>query len=784
VTENVSQGVRIAEALERSERRYRTVVDNIQEGVIVASRDEKLYYNGRMAEMLGFAPEEYAEVPFISLVHPEDTRAVVRRQADIFESGAPVSVFECRLLDKEGRIKWVRCKSSSIDWLGQEAAITFVEDVTAQVQAEAALRESVDIIDTMFRSVEDAFYLATTTDGRLIELNRGFEELFGYARDEAVGLTALELELWADPDDRARMLHELQSSGHVRNYEVVCKKKTGETFPCSISTTLCDIGGTRCTVGFIRDETERVSAEQALREKQEQLDRFFSLEVGLLCVTDLDGCFRLVSAGWVNTLGYTEEELMSRPFYEILHPEDLPATLAAADRLRAGEQIVDFVNRFRARDGNYRTIAWRSAPAGDLCYSAARDITELLAAEEQLRQSQKMEAIGQLAGGIAHDFNNLLTAILGYTDLVLASPEGHGEPLRLDLLEIKGAAKRAADLTQQILAFSRKQALRPEIICVNDVLRELTPLLDRLLGENIVLEVQTAEDLGQCEIDPGQFTQVLINLVVNARDAMPRGGFLILETVNAEVGKQDATLTIAGVDPGGYVVFKCSDTGSGMDASTSSRIFEPFFTTKRAGQGTGLGLSTVHGIVHQSGGIVLVESEMGKGTAFTIYLPRISGSVSGPGDGEKPFGARRGHGNIMVVEDEEAVGALARRVLVAHGYTVLQASSAAEALSAMSDPEQGIDLLLTDMVLPGGTQGGELADAARAMRKDLAVLYMSGYSRDSSIHGAQLDEGVNFLQKPFTSNELVAKVQEALAGRSRRVRPRSKGRRKKELDSL
>ena len=537
---------KLLEALEQSERRYRTVVDNIQEGVMVASRGEKLYYNGRMAEMLGFAPEEYAGVAFMSLVHPEDKTVAVRRHADSFESESPVSDFECRLMDKEGRVKWVRCKSSSIDWFGQEASITFVEDVTA-----------------------------------------------------------------------------------------------------------------------------RIAAEQALRDNQ-----------------------------------------------------------------------------------------------------------------EQLRQSQKMEAIGQLAGGIAHDFNNLLTAILGYSDLVLASPEGHGEPLRLDLLEIKGAARRAADLTQQILAFSRKQALRPEVICVNHVLRELTPLLERLLGENIVLEVQSAEDLGQCEIDPSQLAQVLMNLVVNARDAMPRGGFLILETFNAEVGARDDALTRAGVAPGSYVMLKCSDTGLGMDASTSSRIFEPFFTTKLPGHGTGLGLSTVHGVVHQSGGIVLVESAVGKGTVFTIYLPRIAGSVSDHAGGEKPSGAERGHGNVMVVEDEEAVGALAERVLVSHGHMVLRASSAAEAFSALSDPEQAIDLLVTDMVLPGGTQGGELADAAGAMRPGLAVLYMSGYSRDSSIHGARLDDGVNFLQKPFTPNELIAKVQEALAGRSHQARPRSNGRRKKELESL
>ena len=824
-----------------------------------------------------------------------------------------MSDFVCRVVDRDGRTRWVRCKSSPTDWLGEKAAITFVQDITAQMQAEAALRENVDIVNTMFMSVQDAFYLATMDDGRLIEMNGAFANMFGFERHEALGRTSGELGLWADYEDRTGMVRQLKSKGFVRNYQVTGHRKTGELFPVSISTTVCEIGGTKCIVGFMRDETERLQAERALREsearyrlladnitdviwmldprtlrftyvspscelltgytsdellnlplsdvfplhvreplmlrvqsgleqflvqsdpfvddqrevellrkdgssiwteistrmlrnpgsgqvgvmgvardqsarkeaeralqqKQEQLARFFSLEVGLLCIADTDGYFHMVSAGWENALGYSQEELLSRPFLDLVHPEDLPATLEAISRLRAQEQVVDFANRYRAKEGSYRTIQWRSAPAGDLIYAAARDVTDLLAAEEQLRQSQKMEAIGQLAGGIAHDFNNLLTAILGYTDLVLATPEGRAEPLRLDLLEIKGAAKRAADLTQQILAFSRKQALRPEIICVNDVLGELKPLLGRILGEDIILEIQPSDDIGLCELDPGQFTQVLMNLVVNARDAMPGGGFLILETANAEVTEQAALANPGRVSPGSYVTLRCSDTGVGMDPATRSRIFEPFFTTKPPGEGTGLGLSTVHGIVHQSGGAVVVESEVGKGTVFTIYVPRIAGSAGpSPGEDELPD-PRRGHGRVLIVEDEGAVGALAERVLAAHGYTVLLVSNASDALPILSAPGQKLDLLLTDIVLPAGMQGRELGDVARSAREDLRVLYMSGYSRNSIVHGGRLDEGVNFLPKPFTPQELIAKVEEVLTqhnepARTKRNWPRAK----------
>ena len=614
--------------LEQSERRYRALVDNIQEGVIVMSRDERLYFNGRMAEMLGYTPEEYAQVPLMSGVHPRDVAAAARRRTEIFEIGTPVSGFECRLLGKAGRVRWVRCKASLVDWLGQQAVITFVEDVTAHVQAETALRESADIISTMFKSVREPFYLATLAEGRLLEFNHALEELVGLTREQAIGSTFVELGLWPDAGRRAMMIEELKAKGHVRDFEMRGRRTTGELFPCSVSTTVCDIGGTKCSVGFIRDQTERKAAEDALREKQEQLNRFFSLEVGLLSISGLDGYFRMLSAGWENVLGYSTEELMSQPLFEVLHPEDVATTREAGERLRGGEHLVHFVNRYRTADGSYRSIAWRCSPAGDLVYSAAQDITDMLAAEERLRRSESMEIAGQLAGGIAHDFNNLLTAIIGYTDLLLVSPEGQVEQCGLDLMEIKGAASRAADLTQQILAFSRKQSLCPEVVCMSAMVKELAPLLKRLIGEGIVLQVRADESLGQCEIDPGQFLQVLINLAVNARDAMPQGGVLTVETVDVEVQSQDAAAQ-SGVPEGSYVVLKFTDTGTGMDASIVPRIFEPFFTTKRPGQGTGLGLSAVHGIVHQSGGTVLVDSEMGKGTVFDIYLPQVFGATRG-----------------------------------------------------------------------------------------------------------------------------------------------------------
>jgi CheY-like chemotaxis protein len=339
--------------------------------------------------------------------------------------------------------------------------------------------------------------------------------------------------------------------------------------------------------------------------------------------------------------------------------------------------------------------------------------------------------------------------------------------LRFDLLEIKGAAKRAADLTHQILAFSRKQALRPELTSIDEVLAELGPFLERLAGERVVLRVQVVGDLGQCELDRAQFTQVLINLVANARDAMPQGGYISLVASSVEIGERKSHPGLSELHPGSYVLLRCADTGDGMDAETMTRVFEPFFTTKPVGEGTGLGLATVYGIVHQSGGTVTLESEPGKGAAFNIYLPRVEGTSVGSADIHQPPRVRRGSGTILLVEDEEPVRALAERVLASGGYTVIAASRSSEAMEVISDPGRTIDLLLTDLMLPYGMQGGELGEAARAVRSDLPVLYMSGYSRDSTIHGGRLGEGVNFLQKPFTPDILIEKVEETLAGQER-----------------
>ncbi|PIV19920.1 MAG: hybrid sensor histidine kinase/response regulator [Deltaproteobacteria bacterium CG_4_8_14_3_um_filter_45_9] len=383
----------------------------------------------------------------------------------------------------------------------------------------------------------------------------------------------------------------------------------------------------------------------------------------------------------------------------------------------------------------------------------------MAALQDQLRQSQKMEAIGRLAGGIAHDFNNLLTVIKGYSQLSLVEIK-EGDPLRGDIEEIKNAADRAADLTRQLLAFSRRQIMEMKVLDLNDLLKNLDKMLRRVIGEDIELVTPLAEDLGRVKADPGQIEQVIMNLSVNARDAMPEGGKLTIETANVELDGAYARNHVA-VTPGRYVMISVSDTGVGMAPEVRDRVFDPFFTTKEKGKGTGLGLSTVYGIVKQSDGNIWVYSEPGKGTAFKIYLPRVDEPLEEAGEVvvQKEI-VGRGE-TILVVEDEEEVRKLAVQILRRQGYTVLEASQGNETSHICEQHKGAIHLMVMDVVMPG-MNGRELAKSLEPHHPEMQVLYMSGYTDNAIVHHGILEKGLNFIQKPFTLEGLLRKVREVL----------------------
>ena len=518
-----------------------------------------------------------------------------------------------------------------------------------------------------------------------------------------------------------------------------------------------------------REENKRSleSANSDLRESETRYRQLVELSPDGIMV-HRDGIIEFANAAMVTILGaHTAKQLVGRPLIDIISPERREAMVARIRRIQNGEEPLRLTEQaVRRLDGStidVETIAMRFLADGrPTVLSIVRDVTSRKRLEEQLRQSQKMEAVGQLAGGVAHDFNNLLTVIITYGDL-LRSARGDDEELRHDLGEIMGAAERAAGLTRQLLAFSRRQLLQPKIVNLTQLTHDLEKMLSRLLPENIELVTNLADPLGSVSADSGQIEQVILNLAVNARDAMPGGGRLVIETSDVELDENSPMLPPESAG-GPFVVLSVTDNGHGMDEATRLKIFDPFFTTKEPGKGTGLGLATVYGIVKQSGGCISVYSEPGLGTAFRVYLPRVTEQPAVPEPVRNPSEAS-GFETILLVEDDERVRAAAERVLRSRGYTVITANDGADALNVAGRHIGPIDLVMTDLVMPN-IGGRELARQLASVRPKTKVLFMSGYTEDAASRSSLLDAGAVFLNKPFTPATLSEKVRETLRGRS------------------
>ncbi len=484
-----------------------------------------------------------------------------------------------------------------------------------------------------------------------------------------------------------------------------------------------------------------------------------------IMVMDLDGLVQLWNPAAERLTGWTEGEVLGQP--PPIVPEEEPEALdqQRGDRIARGETVLGIETRRIRRDGTpfdaSLAVAPLRAPDGRTTGSIAilADITERKLLEAQLLQAQKMESIGRLAGGVAHDFNNLLTAISGYSELLLLDA-AMDDPRRADLEEIRSAASRAKALTGQLLAFSRRQIMTLEVLDLNEVVDGIAPLLRRLIGEDITLRAVTIADLGRVRADRGQLEQVIVNLAINARDAMPAGGSLTLETANVTLDDRHAAFH-PDMTPGQYVVLAVTDSGVGMDEATRSHLFEPFFTTKEHGRGTGLGLATVYGIVRQSAGHIIVQSEPGFGSTFKVYFPRVEAPSEVVVD-PQPQPASGGNETVLVVEDDMSVRALTTEILRRHGYTVLVASDTAEALMVIGNHPDPIELLVTDVIMPG-LSGPELAEQLTRMRPGMRVLYVSGYADETIVHHGILEPGVAFLAKPFTPDAFARKVREVLA---------------------
>ena len=523
-------------------------------------------------------------------------------------------------------------------------------------------------------------------------------------------------------------------------------------------------------ISFVASAAIQNAFVRIMRRAQDRYRLIVDTAPEMIIRTDIAGIVVSANAATIEQSGRTDVQMMGRPLSDFIFVEDRDLALGQLGAAASGSSG-QFELRYVNADGSFFWVSCTCNPireddqltglllvARDIS-AAKRNESTLRETEDKLRQSQKMEAIGRLAGGVAHDFNNLLTVIGLHSEMALAEMSAT-DPQRESLEKIREAGAVAANLTKQLLAFSRKQLLQPQVVDLNSIVAAMEKLLQRLIGVDITIRTRLASDLRQLSADPGQLEQIVMNLCVNARDAMPNGGVLTIETTNVTLDGSN-TPSLAALAPGAYVRLAVSDTGIGMSRDTLARVFEPFFTTKRVGEGTGLGLATVYGIVSQSGGTAEVSSTEGKGTQFTLYFPALASGVSLQTAGELSERERSGSATILMVDDGEALRQVAHRTLSKAGYHVLQADGGLTALRLESEYPGNIDLLLTDVIMPQMT-GPETARRIREQRPDIRILYMSGYAEDSAIHPAHLDAKTAFLQKPFTAEQLLKAVHQIL----------------------
>jgi two-component system, cell cycle sensor histidine kinase and response regulator CckA len=598
--------------------------------------------------------------------------------------------------------------------------------------------------------------IRTSLDGPILDCNQACARILGYASREEL-MASPVADHYFDPEDRNTFIAKLKKEKSLANYEHCLRRKDGSPVWLLASAHLVEgkDGSPAVNEETFIDITERKKAEETFRKA-------FDANPEPMTISSIaEGRYLDVNEAFLRVTGYQRDEVISRTSLELNFWERPEARSELVTTLRTEGSVRNLEITYRTKSGEQR-IALDSSEiievGGQKCMiSILRDMTEQKSLEKQLRQAQKMEAVGQLTGGIAHDFNNMLGVIIGYSEVVTERLAGN-EPLQKKCEQITKAAQSAASLTRQLLAFSRQQVLEPKFLDLNSIVRNMEKMLRRLIGEDITFSTGLGPTLGSIKADQGQIEQVIINLVVNARDAMPHGGKVRIETSAVELSGEYSKKHLPQL-PGSYVLLTVSDTGVGMDSETQARIFEPFFTTKEVGKGTGLGLSTVYGVVRQFDGHIWVYSEPGHGTTFKIYLPRTSQAPAVMKSNNRLASTIRGTETILLVEDEEALRELTRSLLADQGYKVLEAARPERAVEIAKQYKDTIHLLLTDIVMPG-MNGRVLADTLASVRPDMKVVFMSGYTGFN--HAALTDAKVTLLSKPFTKDNLLSKLQEVL----------------------
>jgi len=763
-----------AEGRERENaERLRVALSTVDMAVFTQDRD--LRYTWMQSPQLGYTPEHVVGRTDAELLTPEAAARVGALKRRVVRDG--VAVREVVAVDRDGRTRYFDLAAEPArDPEGKIVGLLgATHDITDLWQAKESLRESDARLNFVISNSPAVLYTCRPSgDYGATFVSSNVENQLGYPPD---AFTA-DPGFWAarlHPDDAPRVLTgtaELFANGsHAHEYRFRHRNGTWRWMRDEMRLLRNGAGDPSEIVGYWVDVTGRKRTEEDLRESEEKFRNLFHLATDGIFILDTDGRFLDVNATAHERLGYSREEMLGRNIRELDPPEFAARVPERLAELRSRGRAV-FESAHVRKDGTVMPVEVNSRviPFGDrqVYLSIIRDLTDRRKAgdekaklQEQLFLAQKMESVGRLAGGVAHDFNNMLGVILGYAELLLQKV-GPEDPHHGKLVEIRNAAQRSADLTRQLLAFARRQTVAPRILDLNDTVSSMLKMLRRIIGEDIDLVWKPGAGLLRVRIDPAQVDQVLANLCVNARDAIGGAGRITIGTENATV-EEDHRAGSPGIVPGDYVMITVSDDGTGMGKEVLEHVFEPFFTTKPVGEGTGLGLATVYGIVKQNEGFVYVDSEPGKGSTFRIYLPPVAGEAAGTEADSAPE-APRGRGEtLLLVEDEAAILDVGRTMLEGLGYTVLAVRTPEEALRISGPRAGGIHLLITDVVMPG-MNGRELADRLGTIDPGLKCLFMSGYTADAIVHRGVLDEGVNFLQKPFTLNGLARKVREALDG--------------------
>ena len=665
---------------------------------------------------------------------------------------------------KEGRVFPVSLVTSVVtDESGRiVGAIGVARDTSKELAAEAALRASEEKFFKIFQASRDCVAIVDFDSGQVLEVNDRVEQISGYTRSEVMGRPISDLGPFVDPAYRDIIASTLAETGCIRDFEYNLRHRDGQARTILWSADAIEVGGWPCHVSIHRDVTNQRAAEQALRLAESKYRLVVENANDIIFTVDCEGYYLAMNRAGREISGQAPDEPRGISLHDLVVPEQAGEAWRKLHAVLAGESVPTFELDVMTDRGSRRTLeldvrAIQGVDASTGIQGIARDVTKRKELEAQLRQAQKMEAIGRLAGGIAHDFNNLLTVILGYTSLVARRLDADN-PMREDLEEIHRAARSAESLTSQLLIFSRKSVVNPTVLDFNEIVRRLHKMLSRVVGKDIEFIVRTRGDGALVLADGGQMEQVVMNLVVNARDAMPTGGTLTVETDLVSIDESFAH-THPGCTAGSYVRLTVTDTGSGMTKDTLERIFTPFFTTKGPTKGTGLGLATVHGIVQQAGGYISVESEPGRGAVFAIYLP-LTKAVSQSVATIDTVDSYEAAGTILLVEDDESIRTLGARTLRQLGYSVLAARHATEALTLAERHGGNIDLLFTDLVMPG-LNGRGLAERLTQSRTNLKVLYTSGFVGDE-IRVHDVEAAGDFMQKPYTPESLARAVREIL----------------------